>query len=93
MGGRSSSYRHSTFPTPYCIKKGDSDMDILANEFLATIVYALLSLALMLVGYKFFDWITPYNFAEEIKEKNPAIGAVIAGIFIATAIIIKAAIA
>lgn len=65
---------------------------MLANEFIATIVYAVLALVLMFLGYKFFDWITPYNFAEEIKEKNPAIGAVIAGIFIAVAIIIKAAI-
>ncbi|WP_432666530.1 DUF350 domain-containing protein [Wukongibacter baidiensis] len=67
-------------------------MNLFANEFVSTIVYAALSLILMFIGYKFFDLITPYNFAEEIKEKNPAIGAVIAGIFIATAIIIKAAI-
>ena len=67
-------------------------MDLLANEYVSTIIYAMLALVLMFVGYKFFDLITPYNFAEEIKEKNPAIGAVIAGIFIATAIIIKAAI-
>ncbi|WP_094549664.1 DUF350 domain-containing protein [Petroclostridium xylanilyticum] len=67
-------------------------MDLLANEYVATIVYALLGLVLMMIGYKFFDIITPYNFAEEIKEKNPAIGAVIAGIFIATAIIVKAAV-
>jgi len=65
---------------------------MLANEFVATIVYAVLALALMFTGYKFFDLITPYDFAEEIKEKNPAVGAVIAGIFIAVAIIIKAAI-
>mgnify|MGYP000421627922 CR=1 FL=1 len=62
------------------------------NELISTIVYAVLALALMFSGYKFFDWITPYDFSEEIKEKNPAIGAVIAGIFIAVAIIIKAAI-
>ncbi|MCT4543011.1 MAG: DUF350 domain-containing protein [Vallitalea sp.] len=68
-------------------------MDFLNNEFVATIIYAILALVLMFVGYKVFDIITPYNFAEEIKEKNPAVGAVIAGIFIAVAIIIKAAIA
>lgn len=68
-------------------------MNLLANEYIATIIYAVLSLVLMFIGYKFFDLITPYDFAEEIKEKNPAIGAVIAGIFIATAIIIKASIA
>ncbi|WP_432403218.1 DUF350 domain-containing protein [Wukongibacter sp. M2B1] len=67
-------------------------MNLFANEFISTIVYAALAIILMFIGYKFFDLITPYNFAEEIKEKNPAIGAVIAGIFIATAIIIKAAI-
>lgn len=67
-------------------------MDILGNEFLSTIVYAALALVLMFVGYKFIDLILPYDFPEEIQEKNPAIGAVIAGIFIATAIIVKAAI-
>jgi uncharacterized membrane protein YjfL (UPF0719 family) len=68
-------------------------MDFLNNEFVSTIIYAILALVLMFVGYKIFDIITPYKFAEEIKEKNPAVGAVIAGIFIAVAIIIKAAIA
>lgn len=67
-------------------------MELLVNPIVETIVYAILALILMFVGYKFFDLITPYNFQEEIKEKNPAIGAVIAGIFIATAIIIRAAI-
>lgn len=65
---------------------------MLDNAIISTIVYGVLALILMFVGYKFFDAITPYDFAEEIKEKNPAIGAVIAGIFIAVAIIIYAAI-
>ncbi len=64
----------------------------MTNPVVSTIVYAALSIVLMFIGYKFFDVITPYNFAEEIKEKNPAIGIVIASIFIATAIIIKASI-
>lgn len=58
----------------------------------STLVYAILGLILMFVGYKFFDLITPYNFAAEIKEKNPAMGIVLVGIFIATAIIVKATI-
>lgn len=65
---------------------------MIVNELIATLVYGALALVLMFTGYKFFDWITPYNFSEEIEEKNPAIGAVIAGIFIAVAIIIRAAI-
>lgn len=65
---------------------------ILSNEILSTIFYAVYGMILMYIGFKFFDFITPYNFVEEIKEKNPAIGAVIAGIFISVAIIIKASI-
>lgn len=67
-------------------------MELLENEYIQTVIYAVLALGLMFIGYKFFDMITPFKFNEEIKEKNPAIGAVIAGIFIATAIIIRAAI-
>ena len=67
-------------------------MSLITYELLSTLIYAALAIVLMFVGYKFFDWITPYNFSEEIEEKNPAMGAVIAGIFIAVAIIIRAAI-
>lgn len=62
------------------------------NPIIATIVYAVLSIVLMFVGYKFFDIITPFKFNEEIKEKNPAAGIVIAGLFIAIAIIVRASI-
>ncbi len=65
---------------------------ILSNEILSTIFYSFYGMLLMYIGFKFFDLITPYDFVEEIKEKNPAIGAVIAGIFISVGIIIKAAI-
>ncbi|MEJ6951003.1 DUF350 domain-containing protein [Natronospora cellulosivora (SeqCode)] len=65
---------------------------MIENEIIATLIYAFLGLIYMFAGYKFIDLITPYNFAEEIKEKNPAIGIVIAGIFIAVSIIVFAAI-
>jgi len=67
-------------------------MEMFFKELSLTVVYGILSLTLMFIGYKFFDLITPFKFADEIKEKNGAMGAVIAGIFIATAIIIKATI-
>ncbi|MCR6516200.1 MAG: DUF350 domain-containing protein [Clostridium sp.] len=62
------------------------------HGFLGTVAYSVLGLFLMFLGYKFFDMITPYNFAEEIKEKNPAIGIVIVGLFISIAMIVRAAI-
>ncbi|MGL4848926.1 MAG: DUF350 domain-containing protein [Clostridium sp.] len=58
----------------------------------STLAYATLGLILMFVGYKFFDLITPYDFAGEIKEKNPAMGIVLVGIFLAIGIIVKATI-
>ena len=64
----------------------------MSNPYIATIVYALLSLVMMFVGYKFFDIITPFKFNEEIKEKNPAAAIIVAGLFIAIAIIVKASI-
>ncbi len=62
------------------------------NQYVATIVYALLSLVLMFAGYKVFDLITPFKFNEEIKERNPAAGLIVAGLFIAIAIIVRASI-
>lgn len=59
---------------------------------LSTIIYGLLGLILMILGYKFFDLVTPFKFSDEIKEKNPAVGAMIGGIFIAVAIIVVAVI-
>ena len=59
---------------------------------LQTLIWGIIGLILMFIGYKFFDIITPYDFAEEIKEKNPAVGALIGAIFIAIAIIVTAVI-
>lgn len=64
----------------------------LLTGVLSTLLYGVLGLVLMMVGYKFFDMVTPYKFDEEIKEKNPAVGAMIGGIFIAVAIIVVAVI-
>ncbi|MCX7710730.1 MAG: DUF350 domain-containing protein [Clostridia bacterium] len=57
-----------------------------------SLIYGGLGIILMFVGYLVFDLVVPYNFTDEIKEKNPAAGLVMAGIFIAVAIIIRSAI-
>lgn len=61
------------------------------EQAIETIIYGILGLILMGVGYVCFDLLVPYNFKQELKEKNPAVGYIIAGIFIATAIIVRAA--
>ena len=58
-------------------------------EILETILYAGVGLILMWISMYIFDVVVPYNFKTELKEKNVAAGFIIAGIFIATAIIIR----
>lgn len=58
-------------------------------EVLNTIIYAGLGVILMLVSMYIFDLAVPYDFNKELKEKNVGAGFMIAGIFIAIAIIIR----
>lgn len=63
------------------------------NAVISTVIYSILGLIVLLIGYKVFDWMTPYDFQKEIAEDdNTAVGVMIAGVFIALAIIIAAAI-
>lgn len=64
-------------------------MNINWIEILNTIIYAGIGVILMLVSMYLFDLTVPYDFNKELKEKNVAAGFVIAGIFIAIAIIIR----
>ena len=64
-------------------------MEILSNGVLETLLYGGIGLILMLVSMFIFDLAVPYNFNQELKEKNVASGFIIAGLFIAVAIIIR----
>lgn len=64
-------------------------MNINWMEILNTILYAGIGLVLMLICAFIFDLVVPYNFNQELKEKNVAAGFIMAGIFIAIAIIIR----
>ena len=59
------------------------------GEILNTIIYAGVGVILMLVSMYLFDLIMPYVFNKDLKEKNVGAGFIIAGIFIAIAIIIR----
>ena len=61
--------------------------------FGATIVYALLGIAIFVIGFRLWDWLTPVDVWREIAEKHNIALAVLAGaIAIALAIIIGSAI-
>ncbi len=58
-----------------------------------TIVWGLLGIALLIAGFKLFDWATPkISFSENLNKGNIAVAVVIAGFLIATAIVLHAAI-
>ena len=64
-------------------------MEQLWTGVLETLLYGGLGLILMMLSIFIFDLTVPYNFNKELKEKNVAAGYLIAGIFIAVAIIVR----
>ena len=62
-------------------------------NFILSIVYAVLGMILLYVGYKIFDMVTPTDMQKKIFEENNVAVAVTAGAFIlGLAIVIGAAI-
>ena len=59
------------------------------EQVIETIIYAGVGMVLMFLGKFLIDLFVPYDFPKEIKEKNTAAGFVIAGVFIAIAIIVR----
>ena len=59
---------------------------------LLNFVYAIFGVVLMYVSYRFIDHLSPQlDFREELKHGNIAVAIVIAGLFVAIAIIIGSA--
>ena len=69
------------------------DLRVLAGLIIESIVFSIVGLVILLVGYKIFDMVTPYHLNHEIAEQNnTAAGVAIAGIMIALGLIVSAAI-
>jgi len=43
---------------------------------------ALLTLVFMMIGYKMFDRMTPFNTSKQLAEKNVAVGIVVGSMFV-----------
>lgn len=62
-------------------------------NILSTIVYGLLGLILLLIGYYVYEIITPFSVQEELTtHHNTAVGIVVAAFILGMAIVIAAAI-
>lgn len=63
-------------------------MDGLPNEvrvFIFTVIYAVLGMVLLFIGYRVFDWLTKIgaiDLQEEIFKKSNTAAAILAGAFI-----------
>jgi uncharacterized membrane protein YjfL (UPF0719 family) len=63
------------------------------SEIVATVIYSLLGLVLLLVSYAIIDKLTHFSLHEELSEKqNVAVAIVIGSVFIALAILIASVI-
>ena len=69
------------------------DLSSLLQFWGVTIVWGLIGIALLTIGFKIFDRATPrIDFTETLSKGNLAVAIVIVGFLIATAIVIHAAI-
>lgn len=60
---------------------------------LASVVYGVLGLILLLIGYYIYELITPWSVKEElITHRNPAVAMVVAAFIVGMAIVISAAV-
>lgn len=58
------------------------DYSILLLNFVYAVGGVILALLFMIIGYKLFDSLTPFNTSEELSNNNTAVGIVIGSIFI-----------
>jgi uncharacterized membrane protein YjfL (UPF0719 family) len=57
------------------------------------LVFGVLGILIMAVGYKIFDWMIPVDFNKELENKNLAVAIVVAGFLIGVAIIVSRVVA
>jgi len=55
---------------------------IIVANFLYAILGVILTLAFMLLGFKLFDKVTPFDTSKHLSDNNIAIGIVVGSIFI-----------
>lgn len=64
------------------------ELSIALLNFVYAILGALLTLVFMMIGYRIFDKITPFDTSRQLSEKNVAVGIVVGSIFIGLGIAI-----
>ena len=69
------------------------NLKVLVGLVIESVVFSVVGLIILLIGYKIFDAVTPYHLNHEIAEdNNTAAGVAIPGLLIALGLIVSAAI-
>ena len=61
---------------------------IIAANFLYAIFGVIITLIFMIIGFKLFDKITPFDTSKQLEDNNIAVGVVIGSIFVGLGIAI-----
>lgn len=68
------------------------DFKVLGGFIVEGIVFSIVGLIVLMVGYKVFDMATPYDLNRQIaEENNTAAGIAVAGVLVSLGIIVAAA--
>ena len=69
------------------------DFKHLALLIIESLVFSIVGMVVLVVGYKIFDLVTPYHLDDQIaKDNNTAAGIAVAGMLIALGLIVASAI-
>ncbi len=67
---------------------------LVIRNVLSTVVYSMLGIVLAIIGYKIYDWITPFSLTKELAEdQNVAVGIVVGSMMLGICLIIAFSIA
>ncbi len=58
------------------------EIEIVVANFTYAILGALVTIVLMMVGYKVLDWLTPFDTSQQLGESNVAVGIVVGAMFV-----------
>ncbi|NQY64294.1 MAG: DUF350 domain-containing protein [Alteromonadaceae bacterium] len=58
------------------------EMAIVISNFIYAVFGAFLTIALMVLGYKVLDWITPFDTSKHLGDGNVAVGIVVGSMFV-----------
>lgn len=66
-----------------------NNMEALGHALLAAAAFGLLGVALLVLGFKAFEWITPkLHVEEELAKGNVAVAVVVAAVILGVAVVI-----